>query len=124
MMKMAIRNNLLKKVANSKWVQMKVQSEQQYDLMQLSRRICSTSMGQISTRTHAELNKLCRAITGCQKPTYVEELYLLNGIASPYIKRSTCTRMKRTKQVSNEEHSLFGHFQPINASSPATILYY
>ena len=31
----------------------------------------------------AELNSACRAITGCLKPTNVEELYLLSGIAPP-----------------------------------------
>ena len=30
-----------------------------------------------------ELNKACRAITGYLKPTYVEDLYLLAGIAPP-----------------------------------------
>ena len=30
-----------------------------------------------------ELNKACRAITGCIKPTFVDDLYLLYGIAPP-----------------------------------------
>ena len=55
-----------------------------------------------------ELNQACRAITGCLKPTNVENLYLLAGIAPPEI-RSVCAKLERTKQVERETHSLFGH---------------
>ena len=56
-----------------------------------------------------ELNKACRAIRGCLKPTYVEDLYLLAGISPPDIRRNVCARMERTKQMKQETHSLFGH---------------
>ena len=56
-----------------------------------------------------ELNQACRAITGCLKPTNIENLYLLAGIATPEIRRSVCARVARTKQVERETHSLFGH---------------
>ena len=56
-----------------------------------------------------ELNKTCRAITGCLKPTYVEDLYLLAGIAPPDIRRDVCARMERIKQMEQGTHSLFGH---------------
>ena len=52
-----------------------------------------------------ELNQTCRAITGCLKPTNVENLYLLAGIAGiapPEIRRSVCARVERTKQVERE----------------------
>ena len=49
-----------------------------------------------------ELNQSCRAITGCLKPTNVENLYLLAGIAPPEIRRSVCARVERTKQVERE----------------------
>ena len=78
-MKVATRNNLLKKLANSRW------------------------------GTNAELNQACRTITGCLRPTNVENLYLLAGIAPPEIRRSVCARVERTKQVERETHSLFGH---------------
>ena len=41
--------------------------------------------------------------------TYVEDLYLLAGIAPPDISRDVCARMERTKQIEQETHSLFGH---------------
>ena len=56
---------------------------------------------------HPELNQACRAITGCLKPTNVENLYLLAGIAPPKIRRSVCARVEGTKQL--ERDSLFGH---------------
>ena len=58
-----------------------------------------------------ELNQACRAITGCLKPTNVENLYLLAGIAPPEIRRSVCPRVERTTQVARQTHSLFGHQQ-------------
>ena len=56
-----------------------------------------------------ELNKACRAITWCLKPTYVEDLYLLAGITPPDIRIDVCARMERTKQMEQETHSMFGH---------------
>ena len=51
----------------------------------LNSRICCSSMGEIYIRRHIGpgTNKAYRAITGCLKPTYVEDLYLLAGIAPP-----------------------------------------
>ena len=56
-----------------------------------------------------ELNKACRAITGCLRPTYVEDLYLLSVIAPPDIRRDVCARIERIKQMEQETHSLFVH---------------
>ena len=56
-----------------------------------------------------KLNKAWRAITGCLKLTYVNNLYLLAGIAPPDIRRDVCARMGRTKQIEQETPSLFGH---------------
>ena len=68
-------------------------------------------MGKVGlcTPLNPELNQACRAITGCLKPTNVENLYLLSGIAPPEIRRSVCARVKRTKQVERETHSLYWH---------------
>ena len=55
-----------------------------------------------------ELNSACRAVTGCLKPTNVEDLYLLAGIAPPrHPERCMCSSGK-TKQETNEAHSLYG----------------
>ena len=55
----------------------------------------------------SELNSACQAITGCLKPTNVEELYL-SGIAPPSIRRDVCARVEKAKQETNEAHSLHG----------------
>ena len=74
-------------------------------------RICCTSLGEIISRKQTEpvLNQACRSITGCLKPTNVEDLYLIAGIAPPDIRREVCARVERTKQTKDERHSLFDH---------------
>ena len=60
-----------------------------------------------------KLNKACRAITGCLKLTYVENLYLLAGIALPDTRRVVCAQMEQTNQIEQETYSLFGHIPSI-----------
>ena len=56
----------------------------------------------------SELNTVCRAIAGCLKPTNVEDLYLLAGIAPPDIRRDVCDRVvEKTKQEWNVAHSQY-----------------
>ena len=61
-----------------------------------------------SSTLDSELNTACRSITGYLKPTNVEELYLLAGIAPPDIRRDVCARVEKKKQESNIAHSLYG----------------
>ena len=44
-------------------------------------------------KLNTELNSAYRAVTGCMKPTNVEDMYLLAGIAPPDIRRDVCGRM-------------------------------
>ena len=113
-MKVATRNNLLKKLANSKWGTNA--STIRTTALALCYSIAEYAAPVWARCTYAdildpEINKACRAITGCLKPTYVEDLYLLAGIAPPDIRRDVCARMERTKQIEQETHSLFGHIQ-------------
>ena len=55
-----------------------------------------------------EFNSACRAITGCLKPTNVDDLYLLSGIAPRSIRRDVHARVENVKQETNEAHSLYG----------------
>ena len=77
-MKVATRNSLLKKLANSRWGTN-------------ARTIRTTAIAHAHL-LNPELNQACRAITGCLKPTNVENLHLLAGIAPPEIRRSVCAR--------------------------------
>ena len=86
-MKVAARNNLLKKLANSKW------GTNARTIRTTALALCY-STGEYAApvwarSSHANklnpvLNQSCRSITGCLKPTNVEDLYLIAGI-SPQI---------------------------------------
>ena len=57
-------------------------------------------------KLNPELNSACRAVTGCLKPTNVEDL--LAGIAPPDNRRDVCARVEKTKQETIDAHSLYG----------------
>ena len=59
------------------------------------------------------LKEACRSITGCLRPTSVDNVYLLAGIAPPGVRRATTSRQKRKKQTEDPRHSLYSH-EPVN----------
>ena len=59
----------------------------------------------------SELNSACRTITGCLKPTNVEELYFLSGITTPSIRRDVCARVEKAKQE-KKRSPLFARVNP------------
>ena len=66
--------------------------------------------------THAHklnpaLHDCCRIISGCLKPTNLDSVHLLAGIAPPHIRRTVACRMERTRQMPDARHQLF-HHQP------------
>ena len=107
-MKVATRNNLLKKLANSRWETNARTIRTTAIALCYSTAEYAAPVWERSAYAHLlnpELNQACRAITGCLRPTNVENLYLLAGIAPPEIRRSICARVERTKQVERETHS-------------------
>ena len=60
------------------------------------------------------LNEICRLITGCIRPTATPDLYVLSGIAPPEIRRSVHCQNERTKQLTDQRHSLH-HHQPVKS---------
>ena len=99
-MKVATRNNLLRMLSSSKWGTnasiIKTTS------LALSHSVAEYAAPVWARSAHAykldsELNSACRAITGCLKPTNVEELYLLSGIAPLSIRRDACARVENTR---------------------------
>ena len=85
-MKVAIRNTLLTKLSNSKWganastIRTTVLALC-YFVAEYAAPVCARSSH--AQKLNQELNSACRAVTGCLKPTNVEDLYLLVGIAPP-----------------------------------------
>ena len=69
-----------------------------------------SSIGDIYTYTEIldpEINKACRAITGCHNSTSVKEM--LAVISPPDIRRDVCTKIEGTSQMAQETKSLIGH---------------
>ena len=110
-MKVATRNNLLRKLLDSKWganagTIRTTALALNYSVAEYAAPVWARSHhGQ---KLNTELNRACRVVTGCLKPTNVEDLYLLDGIAPPDIQRYVCARMEKTKQETNEADSLYG----------------
>ena len=110
-MKVVTRNNLLNKLSNSKWGCNA--STIRTPALALSYPAAEFACPIWARSTHAskldpELNDACRSITGCLRPTNVEELYLLVGIAPPDIRRDVCARVEKKKQETEAAHSLHG----------------
>ena len=108
---MATRNNLLRKLANSKWGTSASTIRTTALALCYSMAEYAVSVWARSHHAHvldSELSTACRAITGCLKPTNVEDLYLLAGIAPPDIRRDVCARVERKKRESRVGHSLYG----------------
>ena len=113
--KTAARNNVLRKLANSKWgthpstiktttlALCYSTAEYAYHVRERSAHAC---------KVDPVLNDACRAITGCLQPTNVENLYLLAGIAPPAIRRSVTAQREREKQVNDNRHPLHGYNLP------------
>jgi len=68
---------------------------------------CKTVL--LITKLDPVLNSACRAITGCLKPTNVENLYLLGGVAPPYIRKTVASQHENLKQENDPRHPLFNH---------------
>ena len=101
-MKVATRNNLLTKLVTSKWGSNP--STIRTTALALSYSTAEYAVPVWASSAHAwnldpKLNQACRSVTGCLKPTNVEDLYLLSGIAPPAIRRDVCARMERQKQT-------------------------
>ena len=97
-MKVATRNNLLRKLSNSKWGANTIRTT----ALALCYYMAEYAAPAFTRSSHAqklnpEQNSACRTVTGCLKPTNVEDMYLLAGIAPLDIRRET-----------NEAHSLYG----------------
>ena len=110
-MKVATRNNQMTKLATTKWGANP--STIRTTALALSYSTAEYAAPVWERSAHAknldsEPNQACQSVTGCLKPTNVEDLYLLSGIAPPTIRIYVCARVKRQKQSTRETHSLFG----------------
>ena len=96
-MKVATRNNLIRNLSSSKW--RTNASTIRTTALALSYSVAEYAAPVWTRSAHvykldSELNSASRAITGCLKPTNVQELYL-SGIAPPSIRRDVCAKSRK-----------------------------
>ena len=100
--KVGARNNILKKLANTKW------RTDAKTIRSTALALCFSAAEYAapvwSRSSHAAnidpvLNTASRAISGCLRPTRVQDLYLLRGIAPPHIIREVSSQMEKTNTI-------------------------
>eukprot|EP00057_Strongylocentrotus_purpuratus_P019440 XP_011673914.1 PREDICTED: uncharacterized protein LOC105442933 [Strongylocentrotus purpuratus] len=113
--KFGARNRIFKKLANTNW------GTDARTIRTTALALCFSAAEYASRvwsrSAHASkivpaLNSSCRAITGCLRPTKVEEFYLLCGMAPPQVRRLVLSQKERDKQENNPLHPLFEQ-QPV-----------
>ena len=113
--KTAARNNVLRKLANSKWGTHPSTIKTTALALCYSTAEYACPVWERSAHAHnvdPVLNDACRAITGCLQPTNVENLNLQAGISPPAVRRSVTAQREREKQVNDNRHPLYGHNLP------------
>ena len=113
-MKVNARNNIIRKLANSKWGCKASTLRPSCLALCYSAAEYACPVWARSTHTHKlnpALHNCCRIISGCLKPTNLDSVHILAGIAPPHIRRTVACRMERTRQTTDARHQLF-HQQP------------
>ena len=113
-MKVNARNIIIRKLANSKWGCKA--STLRPSCLALCYSAAEYACPVWARSAHAPklnpaLHDCCRIISGCLKPTNLDSVHLLAGIAPPHIRRTVACRMERTRQTTDDRHQLF-HHQP------------
>ncbi|XP_050508163.1 uncharacterized protein LOC126885603 [Diabrotica virgifera virgifera] len=110
--KVSARNNIIRKLTNTKW------GAQPHTLRTSALALCfsATEFGASvwANSAHAKnvdvaLNETVRIISGCLKPTPIEEVYPIAGIAPPPIRRKVTSEVERKKQETDRRHPLYDH---------------
>ena len=113
--KVATRNNLLGKLANSSWgANPQTLRTTALALCYSTAEYCAPVWARSchAEKVNPELNKACRTITGALTPTPLPALYRLAGIAPPEIRRDIKTMSHKLKQETDIRHPLSGHGVP------------
>ena len=110
--KVGTRNNIIRKLRNSKWGANPTTLRSSALALCYSAAEYACPVWEHSThanKLNATLNETCRMITGCLKPTNTNSLPILAGIAPSDIRRAVASRTERTRQTMDERHPLNGH---------------
>ncbi|KAI8511926.1 hypothetical protein Bbelb_110260 [Branchiostoma belcheri] len=111
-LKVGARNNILRKLANTKW------GADASTVRATALGLCFSTAEYAApvwcrsahtTKLDTALNSACRAVSGCLRPTRVDDLYLLCGIAPPHIRRTVAAQREKLKQETDPHHVLYQH---------------
>ena len=113
--KVAARNSLLRKLANSKWgadpkTLRTTALALTYSTAEYSSAVWARSCH--AKKVDPELNNACRIVTGQLRPTPLALLYRSAGIAPPEIRRQIHASTEKHKQETDNRHPLFDHICP------------
>ena len=111
-MKVNARNNIICKLANSKWGCRASTLRSSCLALCYSAAEYACPVWERSThasKLNAALHDCCRIISGCLKPANVDSVHLLAGIAPPQIRRTVASRMERSWLTTDIRHQLFNH---------------
>ena len=113
--KVAARNTLLRKLANSSWgtdpqTLRTTALALSYSTAEYSSAVWARSCH--AKKIDAELNNACRIVTGHLRPTPLPILYKTAGIAPPEIRRQIQASTEKYKQENDTRHPLFNHSYP------------
>ena len=111
-MKVNARNNIIHKLANTKWGCKA--STLRPSCLALCYSAAEYACAVWTRSTHVRklnpaLHDCCRIISGCLKLTNLDSVHLLAGIAHPHIRRTVACCMERTQQTIEARHQLFHH---------------
>ena len=115
--KLSSRNNLLRKLHGTNWgaCPHTMRTTATALCLSVAEYCCPVWARSIHRKlVDTTLNETCRLITGCIRPTATPDLYVLSGIAPPEIRRSVHSQNERTKQLTDQRHSLH-HHQPVKS---------
>ena len=108
-MKVNARNNIICKLANSKWGCKA--STLRPSCLALCYSAAEYACPVWAMSTHARklnptLHECCRILPGCLKPTNLDRVHILAGIAPPHMRRTVACRIERTRQTTDVRHQL------------------
>ena len=110
--KVGARNNIIRKLRNSKWGA--TPTTPSSSALALCYSAAEYACPVWERSTHAKkldgtLNETCRMITCCLKPTHANNLLALAVIAPSDIRRAVASRTERTRQTTDQRHPHNGH---------------
>lgn len=125
-LKVCARNNIIRKLTSSRW------GAQPNVLRTSALALCFSTAEYAApvwqnsshvSKVDTALNETGRIITGCLRPTPVDKIYHLAGIAPPGVRRRAAAEVEKKKQENDPRHPMFGSgIQPPRLKSRKSFL--